>query len=188
MQAPIQVMWPQGAETGFCVWISNWWTGPMLQSKPLPHFSLLFSYQIPSEGTNMAWSRTEFPKSSPSPSVPGSKLGGRAIQDILGPHPARGGRRRGAGAGLGSVSDPPFKARLLGSLVAQRFSACLWPRARSWRPGIESHVGLPVHIGLPVHGACFSFCLCFCLSLSLCDYHKKKKNVKDPLASDWLDT
>ena len=53
--------------------------------------------------------------------------------------------------------------------VAQRFGACLWPRARSWRPGIESHVGLPVH------GACFSLCLCLCLSLSLCDYHKKKK-------------
>ena len=54
--------------------------------------------------------------------------------------------------------------------VAQRFGACLWPRARSWRPGIESHVGLPVH------GACFSLCLCLCLSLSLCvcDYHKKK--------------
>ena len=45
--------------------------------------------------------------------------------------------------------------------VAQRFGACLWPRARSWRPGIESH------IGLPVHGACFSLCLCLCLSLSL---------------------
>ena len=27
--------------------------------------------------------------------------------------------------------------------VAQRFSACLWPRARSWSPGIESHVGIP---------------------------------------------
>ena len=45
--------------------------------------------------------------------------------------------------------------------VAQRFSACLWPRARSWSLGIESHVGLPVH------GACFSLCLCLCLSLSL---------------------
>ena len=45
--------------------------------------------------------------------------------------------------------------------VAQRFGACLWPRARSWRPWIESHVGLPVH------GACFSLCLCLCLSLSL---------------------
>ena len=45
--------------------------------------------------------------------------------------------------------------------VAQRFGACLWPRARSWRPGIESHVRLPVH------GACFSLCLCLCLSLSL---------------------
>ena len=50
--------------------------------------------------------------------------------------------------------------------VAQRFGACLWPRARSWRPGFESHVRLPVH------GACFSLCLCLCLSLSLCDYHK----------------
>ena len=27
--------------------------------------------------------------------------------------------------------------------VAQRFGACLWPRARSWSPGIESHVRLP---------------------------------------------
>ena len=45
--------------------------------------------------------------------------------------------------------------------VAQRFRACLWPRARSWSPRIESHVGLPVH------GACFSLCLCLCLSLSL---------------------
>ena len=34
--------------------------------------------------------------------------------------------------------------------VVPRFGACLWPRARSWRPGIESHVGLLVH------GACFS--------------------------------
>ena len=45
--------------------------------------------------------------------------------------------------------------------VAQRFGACLWPRARYWRPGIESHVGLPVH------GAYFSLCLCLCLSTSL---------------------
>ena len=45
--------------------------------------------------------------------------------------------------------------------VAQRFSACLWPRARSWRPGIESHVGLLVR------EACFSLCLCLCLPLSL---------------------
>ena len=48
--------------------------------------------------------------------------------------------------------------------VAQQFGACLWPRAWSWRPGIQSHVGLLVH------GACFSLCLCLCLSL--CDYHK----------------
>ena len=46
--------------------------------------------------------------------------------------------------------------------VAQRFGDCLWPRARSWRPGIESHVGLLLH------GACFSLCLCLCLSFSLC--------------------
>ena len=52
----------------------------------------------------------------------------------------------------GTVGDP---------WVAQRFGACLWPRARSWRPGIESH------IRLPVHGACFSLRLCLCLSLSL---------------------
>ncbi|CAD7684560.1 unnamed protein product [Nyctereutes procyonoides] len=45
--------------------------------------------------------------------------------------------------------------------VAQRFGACLWHRARSWRPGIESHVGLPMH------GACFSLCLCLCLSVSV---------------------
>ena len=45
--------------------------------------------------------------------------------------------------------------------VAQRFGACLWPRAQSWRPWIESH------IGLPVHRACFSLCLCLCLSLSV---------------------
>uniref|UniRef100_A0A8C0NR67 Cordon-bleu ubiquitin-like domain-containing protein n=1 Tax=Canis lupus familiaris TaxID=9615 RepID=A0A8C0NR67_CANLF len=45
--------------------------------------------------------------------------------------------------------------------VAQRFGTCLWPRARFWRPGIKSDVGLPVH------GACFSLCLCLCLSLSL---------------------
>ena len=56
--------------------------------------------------------------------------------------------------------------------VAQQFGACLWPRARSWRPGIESHVGLPVH------GVYFSLCLCLCLPLSLsislyqCGYHK----------------
>ena len=27
--------------------------------------------------------------------------------------------------------------------VAQRFDPCLWSRARSWSPGIESRVGLP---------------------------------------------
>ena len=47
----------------------------------------------------------------------------------------------------------------LGGAVVWRLP---WSRARSWRPGIESH------IGLPVHGACFSLCLCLCLSLSLC--------------------
>ena len=61
-----------------------------------------------------------------------------------------------------------LKTVMLGSLGG----AAVWrlPLAQggSWRPGIESHVGLPVH------GACFSLCLCLCLSLSLsvCDYHK----------------
>ncbi|CAD7681896.1 unnamed protein product [Nyctereutes procyonoides] len=58
--------------------------------------------------------------------------------------------------------------------VAQRFGACLWPRARSWRPRIESH------IGLPVQGACFSLCLCLCASLSL-SLRPKQAN---PLRSD----
>lgn len=75
----------------------------------------------------MAWSRTEFPKSSPSPSVPESKLGGRAAQNTLGLHAARGGAGR---AGLGSLSDPQFKARLL-----------LAGRARG-RP--RQHLGFPL--------------------------------------------
>ena len=54
--------------------------------------------------------------------------------------------------------------------VAQPFGSCLWPMSRSWRTGIE------FHIGLTVHGACFSLCLCLCLSL--CDYHKKKLKKK----------
>ena len=52
--------------------------------------------------------------------------------------------------------------------VAQRFSACLWPRARSWSPGIESHIRLlawslllPPPVSLPLS-----------LSPSLCVYHK----------------
>ena len=45
--------------------------------------------------------------------------------------------------------------------VAQRFGACLWPRAWSWRPGWSPTSG-------SLHGACFSLCLCLCLSLSLC--------------------
>ena len=45
--------------------------------------------------------------------------------------------------------------------VVQQFSACLWPRAQSWRPGMESHVGLPA----------WSLLLPLPLSLSLCDYH-----------------
>ena len=53
--------------------------------------------------------------------------------------------------------------------VAQQFSACLWPRARSWRPGIESH------LRFPVHGACFSLWLCLCLSLCVTIMRGKKK-------------
>ena len=77
----------------------------MLQSKPLPHFSLLFSCQSLSEGTNTAWSRTEFPKSSPSPSVPESKLGGWAVQSALG-STARGGAGRPGWAACGIRSFP----------------------------------------------------------------------------------
>ena len=62
--------------------------------------------------------------------------------------------------------------------VVQGFGTCLWPMSQSWRPRIESHVGLTVH------GACFSLCLCLCLSL--CDYHKKnfKKKLKIELPYD----
>ena len=61
--------------------------------------------------------------------------------------------------------------------MAQRFGACLWPRARSWISRIESHVRLLVH------GACFSLCLCLCLSLSHCvpiinKLKKKEKGVE----------
>lgn len=56
--------------------------------------------------------------------------------------------------------------------VVQWFGTCLWPMSRSWRPGMESHVGLTVH------GAYFYLCLCLCLSL--CDYQKKFiKDVKN---------
>ena len=42
-------------------------------------------------------------------------------------------------------SHPQFTDEETGDpWVAQWFGACLWLRARSWRPGIESHVGLPV--------------------------------------------
>ena len=46
--------------------------------------------------------------------------------------------------------------------VAQQFSAAFSPRARSWRPGIESHVGLPAW-SLPL-SACVSASLSLCLS------------------------
>ena len=41
--------------------------------------------------------------------------------------------------------------------VAQQFSACLWHRAWSWSPGIESHIGFPA----------WSLLLLLCLCLSL---------------------
>ena len=41
---------------------------------------------------------------------------------------------------------------------AQRLSICLWLRAWSWGPRIESRIRLP-------KGACFSLYLCLCLSL-----------------------
>ena len=37
-----------------------------------------------------------------------------------------------------------FKMSSMGDpWVAQQFSACLWPRAQSWGPGIGSRVGVP---------------------------------------------
>ena len=57
--------------------------------------------------------------------------------------------------------------------VAQRFSACLWPRAQSWRPGIESHVGLPAwSLLLPLP---MSLPLSLSLSLSVTIINKLKK-------------
>ena len=44
-----------------------------------------------------------------------------------------------------SIVQPALnnKVRTGDPWVAQRFSSCLWPRARSWSPGIESNVRLP---------------------------------------------
>ncbi|XP_072617233.1 uncharacterized protein CFAP97D2 isoform X1 [Vulpes vulpes] len=66
-------------------------------------------------------------------------------------------------------SRPPWPLKSSGDpWVAQRFGACLWPRARSWRPRIESHIGLPAwSLLLPL-----PMSLPLSLSLSLCDYHK----------------
>ena len=61
---------------------------------------------------------------------------------------------------------PHWEWYLWAARVAQWFGACLWPRARSWSPGIKSHVGLlawslllPPPVSLP-------------LSLSLSVYHE----------------
>ena len=52
--------------------------------------------------------------------------------------------------------------------IAQRFSACLWPRARSWRPGIESHVGSQcMEPASPSAYVSASLSLSLCLSLSV---------------------
>ena len=79
----------------------------------------------------------------------------------------------GPAADLGAVSLSPHvegRVYLLRNFIcgaargAQRFGACLWPGARSWRPGIESHAGLPAWsrlLPLPVS-------LPLSLSLSLC--------------------
>ena len=53
--------------------------------------------------------------------------------------------------------------------VAQRFRACLWPRARSWSPGIESRMGLPAWSLL------FPLPVSLPLSLSLSIMNLKKK-------------
>ena len=41
------------------------------------------------------------------------------------------------------LEDRHFKKLMRDPWVAQRFGACLWPRARSWSLGIESRVELP---------------------------------------------
>ena len=58
--------------------------------------------------------------------------------------------------------------------VAQWFGACLWPRAWSWSPGIESHVWIPAWsllFPLPVS-------LPLSLSLSLCLSWINKQNLQ----------
>ncbi|CAD7690296.1 unnamed protein product [Nyctereutes procyonoides] len=56
-------------------------------------------------------------------------------------------RRPGAPAAYGeefTFVSPLVKYLLFFfNMLFWRFGACLWPGARSWRPGIESHVGLP---------------------------------------------
>ena len=47
--------------------------------------------------------------------------------------------------------------------VAQRFGACLWPRVRSWNPGIESRIRLPGEPASP--SACVSASLSLCVSI-----------------------
>ena len=53
--------------------------------------------------------------------------------------------------------------------VAQWLCASLRPRAWSWSPGIESHVGLPAWsllLPLPVSlPLCVCVCVCVCVSL-----------------------
>ena len=68
-----------------------------------------------------------------------------------------------------------FKKETRDPWVAQRFGICLWPRARSWRPGIESHVGLlawslllPLPMSLP---------LSLCVSQNKRKEKRKEKNV-----------
>ena len=96
------------------------------------------------------------------PRTPGSSLGPKADAQPLS-HPD---------IPLGMT----LKVKKRDPWVVQQFSACLWPRARSWRPRIESHVGLPgawsLLLPLPVS-----------LPLSLCVtiINKFKKKIKKKL-------
>ena len=56
--------------------------------------------------------------------------------------------------------------------MAQRFSACLWPGALSWSPGIKFHVGLP------------AWSLLLPLPVSLMNKWIKFKKLKTELSSD----
>ena len=66
----------------------------------------------------------------------------------------------------------------------QQLSTCLWPRAWSWSPGIQSHIGVPawsLFLPLPV-----SLPLSLCLSWINKQNLKKKMTCVQVLAAAWV--